>query len=313
MSSVMGTTGAGRLAPMHARSALFDVYGDHLRTRGHRAAVADLVRLLAPIGIAAPAVRTAISRMVAQGWLEPATVDGARGYAATPQAIRRLEETAERIYRPRDDEWDGCWQLLLLDPFPSRAVRAAVLRDLPFLGYAALDDRVWVSPWVRAELDRDPARGPVPRRRPPGPSTSTRPARPTRAWDLDAIGAEYAAWLDDAATALEAHLAAHDDPEEAAFAARFHLVHEWRKFLFTDPGLPGRLLPDDWAGRRAERLLPPRGRPAGPGLRGLRGPHPDARLIGQTAAMSSTRPRPTPSCSTSTPASPPSPSTGPTP
>ena len=38
---------------------------------------------------------------------------------------------------------------------------------------------------------------------------------------------------------------------EAAFAARFHLVHEWRKFLFTDPGLPRELLPDDWAGRRA--------------------------------------------------------------
>ena len=31
---------------------------------------------------------------------------------------------------------------------------------------------------------------------------------------------------------------AHDDPDEAAFAARFHLVHAWRKFLFADPGLP---------------------------------------------------------------------------
>ena len=250
MSSVMGTAGAGRLATMHARSALFDVYGDHLRTRGHRAAVADLVRLLAPIGISAPAVRTAISRMVAQGWLEPAAVDGARGYAATPQAIRRLEETGRRIYRPRDEEWDGCWQLLLLDPFPSRAVRAVVVRDLPFLGYAALDDRVWVSPWVRADLAETLGRA--------GATATTAraldfdpPDSPTRAWDLDAIGADYTAWLDEAAVELEAHLAAHDDPEEAAFAARFHLVHEWRKFLFTDPGLPGQLLPPDWAGRRA--------------------------------------------------------------
>lgn len=235
---------------MHARSALFDVYGDHLRTRGHRAAVADLVRLLDPIGIAAPAVRTAISRMVSQGWLEPATVDGARGYAATPQAIRRLEDAAQRIYRRRDDRWDGCWQLLLLDPFPSRAVRAAVLRDLPFLGYASLDDRVWVSPWVRTELAETLARA--------GATATTARARdfdppgsPTRAWDLEAIGAEYAAWLDDAASSVALHLAAHDDPDEAAFAARFHLVHEWRKFLFTDPGLPGELLPDDWPGRRA--------------------------------------------------------------
>ncbi|KRF36708.1 hypothetical protein ASG94_04620 [Nocardioides sp. Soil805] len=246
----MGTTGAGRLPSMHARSALFDVYGDHLRTRGHRAAVADLVRLLDPIGIAAPAVRTAISRMVSQGWLEPATVEGHRGYAATPQAIRRLEEAADRIYRRRDDHWDGCWQLLLLDPFPSRAVRAAVLRDLPYLGYAALDDRVWVSPWVRADLVETLGRA--------GATATTARAldfdpfdSPTRAWDLDAIGTEYAAWLDAASSSVEAHLDAHPDPDEAAFAARFHLVHEWRKFLFTDPGLPDQLLPDDWAGRRA--------------------------------------------------------------
>jgi phenylacetic acid degradation operon negative regulatory protein len=235
---------------MHARSALFDVYGDHLRTRGHRAAVADLVRLLAPIGIAAPAVRTAISRMVSQGWLEPATVEGHRGYAATPQAIRRLEEASERIYRRRDTRWDGCWQLLFLDPFPSRTVRASVLRDLPYLGYAELDDRVWVSPWVRAELGETLARAGA------GATTARAtdfdpPGSPVRAWDIEAIGAEYAAWLDDAAASVEAHLAAHDDPQEAAFAARFHLVHEWRKFLFTDPGLPRELLPDDWAGRRA--------------------------------------------------------------
>ncbi|MFC7647845.1 hypothetical protein ACFQX6_50660 [Streptosporangium lutulentum] len=54
---------------MNARAALFDLYGDHLRSRGGRASVAALVRLLAPLGIAAPAVRTAVSRMVRQGWL----------------------------------------------------------------------------------------------------------------------------------------------------------------------------------------------------------------------------------------------------
>src|SRR5690606_10389480 len=59
----------GRLARMHARSALFDLYGDPLRARGSQAPVAAIVRLLAPVGIAAPAVRTAISRMVMQGWL----------------------------------------------------------------------------------------------------------------------------------------------------------------------------------------------------------------------------------------------------
>ena len=63
---------------MNARSALFDLYGDHLRSRGGRARVASLVALLAPLGIAAPAVRTAVSRMVKQGWLKPAGWTGRR-------------------------------------------------------------------------------------------------------------------------------------------------------------------------------------------------------------------------------------------
>lgn len=235
---------------MHARSALFDVYGDHLREREHRAAVAGLVRLLATVGIAAPAVRTAISRMVSQGWLESVSVDGARGYAATAPAIRRLEESGDRIYRRRHVEWDGCWRLVLLDPFGDRAVRTAVHRDLAFLGFAELGERVWVSPWLSTELRETLARS--------GAGATTAVARdfspedaPVGAWDLPSLGKAYDAWLRDAAVATEAHLVGHDDPDEAAFAARFHLVHEWRKFLFSDPGLPDELLPADWPGRAA--------------------------------------------------------------
>jgi DNA-binding transcriptional regulator PaaX len=51
----------GDTEDVDARSALFDLYGDHLRPRGARAPVAALVRLLAPLGITAPAVRTAVS------------------------------------------------------------------------------------------------------------------------------------------------------------------------------------------------------------------------------------------------------------
>jgi phenylacetic acid degradation operon negative regulatory protein len=62
--------------------------------------------------------------------------------------------------------------------------------------------------------------------------------------------------------------AGDDTTDEQAFAVRSELVHEWRKFLFRDPGLPAELLPDDWAGTRAaaffdfhaERLSPAAGR-----------------------------------------------------
>ena len=43
--------------------------------------------------------------------------------------------------------------------------------------------------------------------------------------------------------------------DEGAFAVRSLLVHEWRKFLFTDPGLPTELLPAPWPGDAAARFF----------------------------------------------------------
>lgn len=233
---------------MHARSALFDVYGDHLRNRGDQAPVAGLIRLLDPVGVAAPAVRTAISRMVSEDWLEPVALDGGRGYRATARAIRRLDEAADRIYRQTDRHWNGTWQLVFVTPPGDRAARIRLRADLAFMGYAELAGDVWVSPFPRRELISVLEHA--------GASARTANADrfdppPTEAWDLSALRAAYDAWPDVAASLVERHETVHDDPDKAAFAARFHLVHEWRKFLFADPGLPDELLPDDWPGRTA--------------------------------------------------------------
>jgi phenylacetic acid degradation operon negative regulatory protein len=233
---------------MNARSALFDVYGDHLRGRGDQAPVAALIRLLDPVGVAAPAVRTAISRMVSEDWLEPVALDGGRGYRATQRAIRRLDEAADRIYRQTDRHWDGSWQLVFVNSPNDRAARVRLRADLAFMGYAELSADVWVSPFPRRELasvlehSRATARtAHADRFDPP----------PTEAWDLSALRAAYDAWPAAAEALVEQHESAHSDPDKAAFAARFHLVHEWRKFLFADPGLPDELLPADWPGRAA--------------------------------------------------------------
>ncbi|MDN4172434.1 PaaX family transcriptional regulator C-terminal domain-containing protein [Nocardioides sp. SOB77] len=235
---------------MLARSALFDLYGDHLRARGSQAPVAALVRLLAPVGIAAPAVRTAISRMVIQGWLEPVALAEGRGYRATEQATRRLDEARARIYRRRDEPWDGHWHLVLLTPPGDRSARARLRADLAYLGYAELADAVWAGPVASPELDGVLARA--------GATARTARARdvdppPVEAWDLPALRASYDGWPELARDLVARHLAAPGDPDEAAFAARFHLVHEWRKFLFADPGLPPDVLPPDWPRAAAAR------------------------------------------------------------
>ncbi|QNN51725.1 PaaX family transcriptional regulator [Nocardioides mesophilus] len=255
---------------MHARSALFDVYGDHLLARGGAAPVAVLVRLLRPLGITAPAVRTAISRMVRQGWLEAVRLPAGPGYRLTEHARRRLDDAAARIYRTRERPWTGSWDLLVLQLPTSRSARERIRSGLGFLGYAALTDSTWISPFASAEvqvlLDAEGiehARFAAADERPA--------ARAAQAWDLEALASAYRRWHQDAkALVREPASGGVDgsgppvDADEHAFAVRSRLVHEWRKFLFSDPGLPAELLPPHWPGdeaarffaQEAERLLP---------------------------------------------------------
>src|SRR4029453_16961341 len=122
---------------MQARSALFDLYGDHLRSRGGRAPVAALVRLLAPLDIAAPAVRTAVSRMVRQGWLHPVRLSEGPGYELTPKAGRRIDDALARIYRTGSQDWDGRWHVLVMSKVADRAGRQGVRAAVGFPGLSA--------------------------------------------------------------------------------------------------------------------------------------------------------------------------------
>ena len=232
---------------MHARSALFDLYGDHLRQRGGAAPVASLVRLLAPLGVAAPAVRTAVSRMVRQGWLASVRIGGQPGYALTPRGTRRLDDAAARIYRTDRSDWDGTWHLLVVSMPVGRSARDRVRSGLSFLGYGPLDDTTWVSPRPATEVDSllagEGARAERFTARHDGDSA----ALITRAWDLDGLARAYLRFLDDAALVTDEA----DGTDQGSFVAKFRLLHEWRKFLFRDPGLPGALLPVDWPGAKA--------------------------------------------------------------
>ncbi|MET0522253.1 MAG: PaaX family transcriptional regulator C-terminal domain-containing protein [Jiangellaceae bacterium] len=248
---------------MNARSALFDLYGDHLRSRGGRAPVASLVALLAPLDIAAPAVRTAVSRMVKQGWLQATRVAGASGYALTARAESRLEEAAARIYRTRTvDGWDARWHLVVPNRPPDRAGRERLKGGLAFLGYAPIGDGAWVAARPSPELDALLAAEGVHAERFAAAHETDDADLVRRAWDLDAVGHAYLQWLTAAQVLVDALPAEPSD--ETAFAVRSQLVHEWRKFLFTDPGLPRGLLPRLWPGdvaaaffdAQAARLLP---------------------------------------------------------
>jgi len=246
---------------MQARSALFDLYGDYLRPRGGRAPVAALVKLLSPLGIAPPAVRTAVSRMVRQGWLHPLRLVSGPGYLLTPKAARRLDEAAARIYRTGRSGWDGRFDLILLHgPLARKDANR-----LAYLGYGTLGEHAWVAPRAADDVDAVLDDAGVGYERFSAAHAAGSPGAAEvvgRAWDLSSLAESYETFVADLRPVVGAVNARSSDEE--AYAARFRLVHAWRSFLFRDPQLPPSLLPPRWPGvsaagffdRHATRLRP---------------------------------------------------------
>jgi phenylacetic acid degradation operon negative regulatory protein len=248
---------------MNARAALFDLYGDHLRERGGEAPISAVIRLLDALDIAAPAVRTAVSRMVRQGWLEPTRENGGPGYRLSRRAWRRLDEAAVRIFGRQDlSGWDGRWSVLLIERTNERSRRERLQRGLEYLGYRVLDGTAWVAPQGSVEAEALIAAEGLSYDEFHAEFAGDSRALVDRLYGLDSLAAAYDAWLTTAHQLVAQ--AEGDGDDRAAFATRSQLLHEWRKFLFRDPGLPPALVPPDWPGlearryfdAQAERLLP---------------------------------------------------------
>jgi phenylacetic acid degradation operon negative regulatory protein len=97
--------------------------------------VAALVRLMRPLEFAAPAVRTAVSRMVRQGRLTPVRLPCGPGYGLTPKCVRRLGEAALRIYRAGTISWRGRRHVIVLARVGDRRRRESLRAwDLDVIG-----------------------------------------------------------------------------------------------------------------------------------------------------------------------------------
>lgn len=238
---------------VRARSAIFDVYGDHLAERGSWAPVAAVIFLLQSCGISAPATRTAVSRMTAQGWLTPATRGGTRGYAATPAAQERLSEAHARIYRRGAPEWDGRWHLVVTERCEERVRRDRAAATLGYLGYGRIAPQTWLAARPAAELPGALEELGVGSSSLTTTDLSDAPELVARTWDLSGVAASYARFAADTARLREQ---VHGGLDPAmAYPVRARLVHRWRKFLFLDPALPAQVLPPGWPGQEASALF----------------------------------------------------------
>ncbi|MFE1251238.1 PaaX family transcriptional regulator C-terminal domain-containing protein [Streptomyces sp. NPDC058735] len=267
------------VSDQHApRSLIVTLYGAYGRFVPGPLPVAELIRLLAAVGVDAPSVRSSVSRLKRRGLLVPArTAQGAAGYGLSPDARQLLDDGDRRVYTSAPPGDEG-WVLAVFSVPESERQKRHVLRSrLAGLGFGTAAPGVWIAPARLYEETRHTLRrlrldGYVDLFRGDHLGFAPTAEAVARWWDLAAIAKEHEAFLDRHERVLDDWRKREDTPPEEAYRDYLLALDSWRHLPYVDPGLPPELLPRDWPGVRSSavfRELHERLRDAGAGFVGL--------------------------------------------
>ena len=250
---------------LRSRPAILTLYGDYLRNRGGEISIASLIKILTNFGLSGQAVRSAVSRMCLAGLLKARRNSHGSYYSLTASGRDLLEKGTERIFQRKNDSWDGTWSIVTYHiPERMREARDRLRLELGWLGYGALSEATWISPYDLTkeveELAQKIGVGEFIYCLHVHSLGSTQPTKIVeRCWNLDRLHQKYASFVDKYRPKLEHHLERIRQGETIVpstyFAERFILIHEYRRLPYLDPDLPRELLPESWLRPQAAALF----------------------------------------------------------
>jgi phenylacetic acid degradation operon negative regulatory protein len=213
--------------------------------------VAALQEIVGRLGVEPGALRTALSRLARDGWLERERRGRASFHALTPRGRAELDAASRRIYAEGPPPWEGAWLLAALRPGAPKPEQDAAARSLRAAGFAR------VSPGLLLRPAR-PGEGPEAETAPPGVSlflappgaSAVAPDLVAAAWPSETPAARFRDLAARLAPLAEAAERAAPEPLDA-LAARVLLIHLWRRAVLAAPDLPEALRPEGWPGEAA--------------------------------------------------------------
>ncbi|MBW4700587.1 PadR family transcriptional regulator [Micromonospora sp. RL09-050-HVF-A] len=252
----------GRRQPKQLVLAFFGEHVVDADTGPIRASV--LITVLEGAGVAAPATRATLDRLVRSGILARGRSGRETLFSLTEHGAAVLREATYRVRGPRPFDPQGSgWTLVTFSiPEGQRTLRHRLRSTLTWEGFAPIRDGLWLAP---GEVDLAGSLEPLRQDLAPHAVVAFH-ARELAgfpigesvraAWDIEAIRREHLAfidrWADPAATTAAA----------GALTLRTMLVADWLALLRADPRLPAEFMDAQWPAarsvqtyRRAHRAL----------------------------------------------------------
>ncbi|SNT50205.1 transcriptional regulator, PaaX family [Bacillus sp. OK838] len=243
---------------------IFTIYGDYIRNYGSKIWIGSLIRLLKEFGHNEQGVRVAVSRMVKQGWIQSEKQGNKSYYFLTDRGVQRMDEAANRIYKMKPNDWDGKWRVLMYTiPEDKRQLRDDFRKELIWSGFGSFSSGCWISPNdLEKQIHRLIEKYDINEyvdffiSEYKGPKENQ--SLVEKSWHLEEIENKYEEFIGKYSKQFIVHqsiISRGEMSDANCFVERTNLVHEYRKFLFIDPGLPKELLPSKWNGNHAALLF----------------------------------------------------------
>ncbi|TCP29244.1 PaaX family transcriptional regulator [Scopulibacillus darangshiensis] len=249
---------------LNTRSMIFTLYGDYIRHYGSEIWIGSLIRLLEPFGHNEQSVRAAISRMNKQGWVTARKIGNKSFYSLTDRGVKRMDEAAHRIFKLKPEKWDGQWRMFMYTiPEEKRNIRDELRKELVWSGFGMLSSSCWITPNILDKQVEDIIQKYDINRyvhiftaENKGPQNNKQLVHDC--WDIEDINKRYDQFIkfySEKYVVDKNKIEKGVMSDKECFVERTKLVHEYRKFLFVDPGLPLDLLPEKWLGEYAGALF----------------------------------------------------------
>jgi phenylacetic acid degradation operon negative regulatory protein len=235
---------------LHARgrlrvwSLVITMFGDAVVPRGGQVPLGVLQNVMGRLRIEPGALRTAMSRLASDHWVIREREGRNSHYRLAEEGRHAFDLATRRIYSRGPPAWNGAWTVAIAPPNGE----TDVLADATGLGFVRINGGVYLRPETEGAIGLDDAlagalivHG----------ESAEHPEAFHALWPSREMADAYRTLI---ATLLPLQAALDGGARLSgvdAMAARILVIHNWRRIVLRDPGLPIDLLPADWPGEDA--------------------------------------------------------------
>lgn len=244
-------------------SLVMTIFGDSIYHRGGVISLASLIQLMEVFGFNERSVRTAVFRLVQNGWLSSEKIGRTSYYRVTESSRQRFMMADQKIYGFSHKEWDQKWDLVLLSSVELEN-KLVLKKELEWLGFANIATNVMAYPGCDAQklqhllLNHQMTDQVVVFKAETlnlwQESYPTIKRMVSVNWPIQELHQRYEKFIGDFREFF--HFVEHEEEIHPiqAFQIRILLIHQFRRILLKDPNLPFELLPTDWLSLIARNL-----------------------------------------------------------